>query len=341
MGFRVTTREATAGDRAGTVYTLTDDAMCQAEVWPFFGFNCLRWQVRTPVGEFGDLLYVAPDWEQNPVPTRSGHPILFPFPNRMEGGRFAFRGKMYQLPLNESSGKHAIHGFTPRNPWHVVAVESGGTEARLTGKFRLPEDHPPTAELWPGPVNLSVSYVLTSAALRVEAEIANSGPTAVPAGLGYHPYFCLPTAPGAVADDLVLTSSAATLWSAEDGIPTGERVPVPPELDFRTPKPIDGLVLDRLFTDLSLDRARAGEPVEVARLAHRSASGRISVSVSPAFRELLLFTPPHRRAVAIEPYTCASNAANLEARGIDSGWTILPPGGRWRLVVEYRWISTV
>ena len=70
---------------------------------------------------------------------------------------------------------------------------------------------------------------------------------------------------------MVLPSSAATLWQADDGIPTGERVPVPTELDFRTPKPVGGLVLDRLFTDLGLDRAKAGELVEVARLAHRSA----------------------------------------------------------------------
>ena len=340
MGFRITTREAKAGDRGGTVYTLADEAgTCRAEVWPFFGFNCLRWQVRTPDGAWGDVLYAAPDWEANPVPTRSGHPILFPFPNRFEGGRFTFRGKTYQLPLNESSGKHAIHGFTPRSSWQVVGVESGVAEARLTGKFRLPDDSPPAAESWPGPVNLSVSYVLTATALRVEGEVTNPGAATVPCGLGYHPYFCLPTAPGAAADDMVLTSSAATLWPADDGIPTGERVPVPAEFDFRTPRPVGGLVLDRLFTDLGLDRAKAGEPVEVARLGHRSAPGRVAVSVSPAFRELLLFTPPHRRAVAIEPYTCASNAPNLEGRGIDAGWAVLPPGAKWRLVVEYRWIS--
>jgi aldose 1-epimerase len=75
----------------------------------------------------------------------------------------------------------------------------------------------------------------------------------------------------------------------------------------------------------------------VARLGHNSARGEVVVSVSPAFRELLLFTPPHRRAVAIEPYTCASDAANLAARGVDSGWAVLPPEGKWEASVEYRW----
>lgn len=341
MGFRITSREAKAGDRTGTVYTLADEAdTCRAEVWPFFGFNCLRWQVRTSSGNWGDILYTAPDWETNPVPTRSGHPILFPFPNRFAAGRFTFRGKTYQLPLNESSGKHAIHGFTPRNPWQVAAVESSEGEARITGKFRLPDDHPPAAGQWPGPLTLTLSYVLTPNVLRVEAEVRNPGATPVPCGLGYHPYFRVPTAPGAAADDLILTSSAATAWPADEGIPTGERVPVPAEFDYRSPRPVGDQILDRLFTDLGFDRAKAGELVEVARLGHRSAPGRVTVSVSPAFRELLLFTPPHRKAVAIEPYTCASDAANLDARGIDAGWAVLPPGAKWPLVVEYRWTES-
>lgn len=332
MAFHITTREATAGDRTGRVITLGNDA-CRIEVWPFLGFNCLRWQVRTPDGAWGDLFYTAPDWETNPVPTRSGHPILFPFPNRLAAGRFTFQGREYQLPLNESSGKHAIHGFTPRNPWRVDSIISVDEAAWISALFSLPDDHPPAADLWPGPVTLGVSYYLTAATLRVHAIIENDGPAPVPCGLGYHPYFCLPTAPGAAADDMVLTASAATLWPAVDGIPTGRRVPVPAELDFRTPKPIGGLVLDRLYTDLGLEGAEADDLVEVARLGHRSAPGSVRVCVSPAFRDLLLFTPLHRKAVAIEPYTCASNAANLA----DAGWQVLMPGEQWSLIVEYRW----
>jgi aldose 1-epimerase len=60
----------------------------------------------------------------------------------------------------------------------------------------------------------------------------------------------------------------------------------------------------------------------------------------PAFRELVLFTPPHRQAIAIEPYTCSADAANLAARGIDSGWRILPLSGEWEAAVEYRWEPT-
>jgi aldose 1-epimerase len=336
VGFTVTTRDATAGDRSGTVYTLAGDAS-RAEVWPFMGFNCLRWQVRNAGGSWGDVLHSAPDWESNPVPTRSGHPVLFPFPNRLRDGRFTFEGKTYQLPLNESMGKHAIHGFTPRNPWRVVGTDTGAESAAITGQFRLSRDLPSARDLWPADFTLTLSYRLTPSILRVEAVVENPDGGPLPFGLGYHPYFCLPTAPGAPADDLTLWTPAATLWIAEDGIPTGQRTPVPPGLDFRTPRLVGGLSLDSLLTDLGHGAVSGEELAEVARLGHRTAPGQVVVAVSSTFRELLLFTPPHRKAVAIEPYTCASDGANLTARGIESGWAVLPPGMRWAASVEYRW----
>jgi aldose 1-epimerase len=59
--------------------------------------------------------------------------------------------------------------------------------------------------------------------------------------------------------------------------------------------------------------------------------------VDPAFRELVLFTPPHRQAIAIEPYSCSADASNLASRGVDTGWAVLPDGGTWAATVEYRW----
>ena len=80
-----------------------------------------------------------------------------------------------------------------------------------------------------------------------------------------------------------------------------------------------------------------GELCEVARLSGENAAGRLGVWVSAAFREVLLFTPAHRRSVAIEPYTCASDGMNLGGRGIDAGWLVLDPGQVHTSAVEYRW----
>src|SRR5687768_8780872 len=109
MLYHIETEEMHAGGRSGTVYTLTrTDTGSLAEIWPAHGFNCLRWQARRH-----DLLYSAPDWTTNPVPTRSGLPILFPFPNRIRDGVFSQAGREYTLPKNDSTAKNAIHGFSP------------------------------------------------------------------------------------------------------------------------------------------------------------------------------------------------------------------------------------
>jgi aldose 1-epimerase len=74
----------------------------------------------------------------------------------------------------------------------------------------------------------------------------------------------------------------------------------------------------------------------MAKLTHPNASNQLRVLADKSFRELVLFTPVHRHAVAIEPYTCSADAANFWARGIDSGWRVLDPGAEWEGVVEYR-----
>src|SRR5712691_5710938 len=105
----------------GTVYVLEDPAGSGArvEIWPALGFNCHRWRANAG-GKTLELLYADPQLFDNGRPTRSGIPILFPFPNRIRAGRFTWEGKEYQLPLNDSTQKNAIHGFPCRKPWRVV-----------------------------------------------------------------------------------------------------------------------------------------------------------------------------------------------------------------------------
>jgi len=338
MGFGITTREVRAGDRAGTAYVLEDAAgRARAEVWPTHGFNCLRWQVRLPDTNWGDLLYVAPDWETNPVPTRSGHPILFPFPNRLLHGRFAFGGETYQLPLTESSGTHAIHGFTPRNPWRVTGSDAADQHAALTGEFRLSTDLPEALAYWPADFALAVTYRLGPDRLRVEGRVTNVDRKPLPWGLGYHPYFRVPTAAGADVSWYTVRAAGTRVWEAAGGIPTGVRRPVFGETDFRPGQRLGWLTLDTLFGAVGAYRVDPDGLCEVAHLSAPPAAGGLSIWASAEFRELLLFTPPHRQAVAIEPYTCATDAANLSAAGVDSGWVVLPPGESVRTVVEYWW----
>ncbi|MFN8127064.1 MAG: hypothetical protein U0R64_11225 [Candidatus Nanopelagicales bacterium] len=53
-----------------------------------------------------------------------------------------------------------------------------------------------------------------------------------------------------------------------------------------------------------------------------------------AFRDMV-FTLAHRRAIAVEPYTCPTDAVHLTARGLEVGWRVLGPGEQWTGTVEF------
>jgi len=340
MAFEVRISRKTAGDRTGDVYELiASDESVRAEVWPQHGFNCVRWQIRQADGRWADLMYAMPDWEANPVPTRSGHPILFPFPGRLRDGRITQDGKTYQLPLNDSTKQHAIHGFTPRNPWRVTEWNSDGESAFVTGQFNLAKDLPSALPMWPADFNLNVTYRLFRDKLRVDAKVENLGTGALPFGIGYHPYFRLPGVPDADVGRHLLQANVNQIWEAEDNLPTGQRKPIPANLDYQKSTAIGATALDNVFTGIT--GPKVGGMVELAVLSHPSAMGRLQFLVDPAFRELVLFTPAHRQAVAVEPYSCSADASNLAAKGFDTGWKVIPTGGAWEAAVEYRWQPAV
>ena len=327
MGFGIQSRSA----NGGTIYELADHAgTVRAEVWPHRGFNCLRWQVKLADGTWGNILYAMPDWDANPIPTRSGHPILFPFPGRLRDGKLPANGTTYQLPLNDATGRHAIHGFTPRNAWRVTGLVTTPDRASISGSFDLPHDLPNAVGLWPSDFELTVTYHLLRDRLAVDAVVKNRGAEPLPFGLGYHPYFRLPGVNDADVGGHVLKANVNKVWSVDaDNVPTGELIDVPAELDYRTGRAIGGTHLDNVLTGAS--------GTELAILSHPDSPGRLRVTADAAFRELVLFTPAHRQAVAIEPYTCSADASNLAARGLSTGWLELQPGERWTGHVEYVW----
>jgi len=330
--YHIDTEERSAGGHGGTVYTLSRlDAASLVEVWPAHGFNCLRWRANGH-----DLLYAAPDWEANPFPTRSGIPVLFPFPNRIRDGVFVHYGRRYVLPKNDSAHANAIHGFTPRNPWRVFGYGADAYGAWVHGDFQLSADAPEAEGFWPGDGLLSVVYRLGVNRLRIELRVRNMGDEPFPFGVGLHPYFRLPGDDPDVSR-YVLHAPARTVWKLAQNLPSGEKQPIPDELNWNRPRAISSTQLDTVYGDLGAIREDAGGLLLRATLSHVERPGRLEFWTTADFRESVLFTPPHRRAICLEPYTCVTDAANLQTRGVDAGWRELAPASEWAGVIECRW----
>lgn len=213
--------------------------------------------------------------------------ILAPFPNRLKDGRYRFEGVEYQFPLNEPSRGNALHGFVMDKPFEVVER----TPDLIALQYRYGGEFP----WYPFPFALRVSYRLESpASFVVSFEMENTGDGAMPAGLGWHPYFRL----GQSADEIILQLPAADrILVDERMIPTGEKVGFSA---FGTP----GLIGDTGF-DTGF-RLPASDGPAMVQLRHGSFV--LEYWQDPVFSYLQVFIPPARRSIALEPMTCNIDA---------------------------------
>ena len=104
---------------------------------------------------------------------------LVPFCNRIPNGRFAFEGLEVALPPNLAGHPHALHGQGWRAAWTVEKAEGG--EAVLSSEH--------AADAWPWAYRAEQRFTLSEAGLRLELSVTNTAERAMPAGLGFHPYF--------------------------------------------------------------------------------------------------------------------------------------------------------
>jgi aldose 1-epimerase len=126
---------------------------------------------------------------------------------------------------------------------------------------------------------------------------------------------------------------AHEFWELQENLPTGRRLSVDGPRDLNRPRRMSELALDDVLTALPDRPPRLDGLIERATLT-AGPGGPLRLFCAPAFRELVVFNPPHRQAFCVEPYTCATDAINLLQRCTETGWLVLPPGGTWSAAVE-------
>jgi aldose 1-epimerase len=232
------------------------------------------------------------------VPPAGAGQLLAPWPNRVDGGRYAFGGASHQLDLSEPAHGNAIHGLTRWANW-AARPEAGRVELRYTLHAQPG---------YPFCLDLQASYELSAGGgLQVSVTARNAGTRAAPYGTGQHPYL---TAGTPLIDECHLELPAARWLPADDrGIPAGDPADIGgTPFDFRAPRAIGGTSMDHAFTGLARDSAgRAwarltGPDTEVAFWA---GAGYQWLQV---FSGDALAADRRRKALAIEPMTCPPNA---------------------------------
>ena len=217
-------------------------------------------------------------------PTRWGSFPMVPWCGRLRDGRLTFDGSTTQFPL--TSPPHANHGFG-----HVVRWEPSGDGAIQT---TLGGAEGPGAA-WPFGGRVVQRFDLAADVLTVSIEV-HADEVPMPAMAGWHPWFRRDLGVGGTAE---LDLRGGQVYAVgDDGIPTGELLPVPPG------------PWDACFVGLDAD--------PVVRWP-----GALDLTVSSTFAALpeqhwVIFTEPEH-ALCVEPQTGAPNDINRVPRVVRPG----------------------
>lgn len=277
------------------------------------GFNLFDFQVPVKSGRLS-VLWSADGFETGQQrASSSGIPILFPFPGRIAKGEYTWQDRTWNLPLTDRMG-NAIHGYVFNRPWKLISQ----SDATVTGNFHASRDLENWNHLWPADFRITATYRLQSHQLIGEYHLENAGDAPLPYGFGTHPYFRVPLG-GTRADDCLVTLPVRKEWELEALIATGAvRDVVQP---FASGVPFGSLQLDNVFGGLEFHQGRC-----ICSITDPSAQRTLELEFGSAFRELVVYNPPHREAICIEPYTCVPGATHLTSTGLDLGWKTLAPG---------------
>ena len=191
---------------------------------------------------------------------------MAPWAGRVRHGSFDFEGQRFQLPLNNPP--HAIHGTVRDHPWK----EDG--EAVISAPLGPP---------WPFAGLVVQHFGLAPDALHLTMEV-HAADEAMPVSCGWHPWWSRHAGRG---EPLHVDLDADAMYQRdEDGIQTGELVPVGPH------------PWDDCFTGL-------GDRPAVLRWP-----GALTVRLETSCRCVVVFDEP-QRAICVEPQTDPPDAFNL------------------------------
>lgn len=223
--------------------------------------------------------------------------MLFPFPNRLKEGRYEWGGEAFEFPINDPQTNTALHGFGMDKNIELIGYEVGENDATAVCLYIYTGDNPS----YPFPFTFTAIFKIEfPGQFSMTLAFRNDGDLAIPAGLGWHPYFQLSTA--GIADFSLQMPPCQLIGIDGAMIPTGKRY----EYDeFASTKKIGTTVLDNCFA-LNAEEGIAetllrGEGQQL-RFWQETGMGK--------FNFLQVFTPPHRNSIAIEPMTCNINAFN-------------------------------
>lgn len=216
---------------------------------------------------------------------------LSPFVCRMRNGSFSWEQKPYKVHKHYL-GAHAIHGLVYDLVYNIAFHEATDQYAKLI----LEQTYKATDQGYPFPYTLKLEWILfPNNTLQITTTAIHNNPTPIPFADGWHPYFSL----GGKVDTctLQMTSNEQLVFD-KALLPTGK---TKPDHRFLKGRSLKGIFLDNSFVL---------NPDEKGRCTLQNKQAKLTITPSASYPILQVYTPLHRKSIAIENLSGAPDNFN-------------------------------
>ena len=318
-------------------------AFLAAEILPGRGMMLLQARLRLPSGEVADILHAPPavdaagemdggagDFAGN----RSfafGGAILAPYANRITGRETpgareieaCVDGRTVRLPRNwggraPGAEQYAMHGLI----LDTAVGHERPAPSHLKGRLAAGD----FGGRWLSQTELELDWRLVGGALELAVTARNAGDEPLPLGLGWHPYFLLPSRRRDQARLRLAAVHRTEVDNYDEVLPTGRLLPTAgTAYDFSGPdgRALGDLYLDDCFTGLVREDGRV-----VAEVLDPAAGLGLRISSpTPEVKAVQVYAPPDQPFVVVEPqFNLADPYSAVWPEGVDTGMARLAPG---------------
>ncbi|HBL25259.1 MAG TPA: aldose 1-epimerase [Acidobacteria bacterium] len=337
-------------------------AFLGAQLLPGRGMMTLQIRAHLPGRGTTDLLAAPPldraqeilDGEGGDFPGNPsyyfGAAVLLPFANRIHGRpapdgksiEAEILGRAFHLPANAGGSQPgvarcAMHGLLLAARVEDLRRETTEEQDALHATFPAGD----FAGHWPSSTEISFATILRSTSFTFSVTARNAGQETLPLGIGWHPYFALPSGRRSQARLHVPARRRLLVNDYDAVVPTGETAAVAgTPYDFSPPggAPLGSLFLDDCFVDL----VRSPDGCVVTEIHDPEAGYGLRVTTdSPGLQAVQVYAPVDSGFIALEPQTNWIDPFGAQwGPEVDTGMALLAPEETARYAVRLELLSS-
>jgi aldose 1-epimerase len=207
---------------------------------------------------------------------------LVPYCGRLHAGRYDFRGRHDQWPLNSLPERHSSHGDGWMRAWELTELD------RRTAVMTLEPD-----AAAPVKYRCTQRVAVSAGGVRISMTVRNEGAQIIPVGLGLHPYF-------ASRGLAIIKAHLPVIWRWDH-----EMMPICAESNPLAAGFADG----RRAGELSI-AAEYADWDGAAAIEWPTLGARIELHTVPRLKHVVIWAPEGEDFFCFEPVSHATDALN-------------------------------